>query len=70
MAKFFWVIGIITMVLSGGCSLWALGVMDGQYLTLDAILVIGGGPFAVGLLVFLLAKKSLKNSGEAEGEGP
>jgi len=69
MAKFFWVIGIITMVLSGGCSLWALGSMDGQYLTFDAILVIGGSPFAVGLLVFLLAKKSMKSGKKAAGEG-
>ena len=69
MAKFFWVISIVTMVLSGGCSLWAMGSMDGQYLTLDTILLIGGVPFAVGLLVFLLAKKSMENGKKAAGEG-
>jgi len=70
MAKFFWVIGLITMVLSGGCSLWALGQIDGQYLTLDAILVIGGVPFAVGFLIFILAKKTLKNKDKATGKDP
>lgn len=58
MAKFFSILGIITMVLSGGCSLWAFDSMDGQYVTFESILFIGGIPFAIGLIVYLLARRA------------
>ena len=47
--------------------------MDGQYLTLDTILLIGGVPFSVGLLIFLLTKKSMeirKNNQPAKAPKP
>ena len=68
MARFFLVMGIITMVLSGGCSLWALGSIDDQYVTLDAILVIGGVPFGIGLLVVFLANIAQRRKEAREHE--
>lgn len=58
MAKFFMVIGVIIMVLSGGCSLLFLGDLNSPYVDIGTVAVIGGVPFAVGLIVFLLAKAS------------
>lgn len=64
MAKFFLYIGVIAMVLSGGCSLWAMDqVENSQYVNFEDVLLLGGVPFVVGLVVFLLARRSLnKNS--------
>jgi cyanate permease len=46
---------LLVMLFSGGCSLLFLAHMDGAYVTLPAILVIGGPPFLAGLLVWWLA---------------
>ena len=65
MAKFFIVIGIITMVLSGGCSLLVIG---DAYVGFGDVLLIGGIPFAVGLLVVLLARVAQRRKEAREHE--
>ena len=59
----FAVIGGLIMVFSGGCSLFVLGdlAMRGRwaynYVSVDAVLGIGGIPFVLGLLIWWLAVK-------------
>jgi membrane protein DedA with SNARE-associated domain len=52
-------IGALTSLLSGGCSLFALTALDDQYMTLLAVLVVGGVPFLIGLGLYFIGK-SLK----------
>ncbi|MCP5085658.1 MAG: hypothetical protein GY952_02460 [Rhodobacteraceae bacterium] len=56
MRTFLMVVSILIMVFSGGCSLVFL-LDGGMKMYLDAILVLGGVPFAVGLVIFLLARR-------------
>ena len=53
----------LTMLFSGGCSLIFLASMDGVYVTIPAILMIGGPPFAIGLLVWWLSMRRKKERG-------
>ena len=48
------VFGLLALF-SGGCSLLFLGSMDGQYVDFPAILIIGGIPFAIAVLVLWLS---------------
>lgn len=58
MARFFVVLGIITMVLSGGCSaFYGVALFNSEYS--DAtwlVLLFGGVPFGVGLIMYLIAR--------------
>ncbi len=59
----FAVVGGLIMVFCGGCSLLLLGdlAMRGKwqanYVSVDAVLAIGGIPFLLGLLIWWLAVK-------------
>ena len=59
----FAVVGALIMVFCGGCSLLLLGdlAMRGRwsynYVSVDAVLAIGGIPFLLGLLIWWLAVK-------------
>lgn len=59
----FAVVGGLIMLFSGGCSLLLLGdlAMRGKwqanYVSVDAVLGIGGIPFVIGLLLWWLAVK-------------
>ena len=48
---------LLTMLFAGGCSLLFAINMVGTYVTAPAILMLGGPPFAVGLLVWWLAMR-------------
>ena len=48
---------LLLMLFSGGCSLLFGLNADGLYVTAPAILVIGGPPLAIGLLVWWLAMR-------------
>jgi hypothetical protein len=48
---------LLTMLFAGGCSLLFAINMDGTYVTLPAIMVLGGPPFAVGLFVWWLSMR-------------
>ena len=50
-------LAMLTMLFAGGCSLLFAINMDGTYVSLPAILVFGGPPFAVGLLVWWLSMR-------------
>ncbi|MCP5087077.1 MAG: hypothetical protein GY952_09785 [Rhodobacteraceae bacterium] len=57
MRTFFRVLGILIMVFTGGCSLFF--VTAGGFSGVDFLgtaLLVGGVPFAVGLVIFLLAR--------------
>jgi hypothetical protein len=51
---FFASAAILVALFTGGCSLFFLGNMDGSYVSLPAVAVIGGIPF-VGALLWSLA---------------
>ena len=51
---------LLTILFSGGCGLLFLINQDGLYVTWQAIAVIAGPPFAVGLLVWWLAMRRRK----------
>jgi hypothetical protein len=58
---------LLTMLFSGGCSLLFLASLSGQsggeqYVNLPLILLFGGPPFLVGLLVWLLAMRRRRPS--------
>ncbi len=48
---------LLTVLFSGGCALLFLINQDGQYVTWEAVAVLAGPPFAVGLLVCWLAMR-------------
>lgn len=54
---FFAALGLLTILFAGGCSLLFLANMDGTYVTSEAILLLGGSPLAMGLLVWWLAMR-------------
>lgn len=60
----FAIVGGLIMVFCGGCSLLLLGdlAMRGKwahnYVSVDAVLGIGGIPFVLGLLIWWLAVKA------------
>lgn len=54
MAMFFMVIGVLVMLGSGGCSLLVLSEGLGGDI-LQVVTLIGGIPFLLGLVVFLVA---------------
>ena len=59
----FAIFGGLIMLFCGGCSLLLLGDLasrgrwNDQYVNVEIILVIGGIPFLVGLLIWFLAVK-------------
>ena len=60
----FAIIGSLIMLFSGGCSLVFLGDLISRgrwadnYISVDMVLVIGGLPFLLGLLIWWLAVKA------------
>jgi hypothetical protein len=48
---------LLTLLFSGGCSLLFGFHADGQYVDWPAVLIIGGPPFVIGLLVFWLVMR-------------
>lgn len=48
---------LLTMLFSGGCALLFAINMDGIYVSIPSILIFGGPPFAVGLLVWWLSMR-------------
>lgn len=48
---------LLTMLFSGGCGLLFLINQDGLYVTWEAVAVLAGPPFAIGLLVWWLAMR-------------
>ena len=53
-------VALLTMLFSGGCGLLFLINQDGMYVTWQAVAVLAGPPFAVGLLVWWLAMRRNK----------
>lgn len=58
MARFFFVISIILMVLSGGCTLLFMLEND-PYVGVITPLEIGGPPFLLALAIFIVARSAL-----------
>ena len=48
---------LLTILFTGGCALLFAINMDGAYVTWQAIAVLAGPPFAVGLLIWWLAMR-------------
>ena len=48
---------LLTMLFSGGCGLLFLFDQNSQYVTWEAVAIIAGPPFAIGLLVWWLAMR-------------
>lgn len=47
--------GLLTWLFAGGCSLFFLANMDGVYVTVVSIAIVGGPPLLIGLFVWWLA---------------
>lgn len=63
MAKFFLVIGILAMGLSGACSINVLFFMGRfEWGVVPIVMLVGGIPFAIGLIVFLYSRKAIRNN--------
>ncbi|MCP5087076.1 MAG: hypothetical protein GY952_09780 [Rhodobacteraceae bacterium] len=60
MRTFLMVFSILIMVFSGGCSLYFLLGGMGPYISF--VFVLGGIPFVVGLVIFLLARRMQKKT--------
>ena len=54
---FFAAFALLLMLFSGGCGLIFLAGQDGQYVTWQAVAVLSLPPFAVGLIIWFLARK-------------
>ena len=62
MAKFFLVIGILAMVLSGACSINVMFFMGRfEWGVVPIVMMVGGVPFVIGLIVFLYSRKAIRN---------
>jgi hypothetical protein len=48
---------LLIMLFAGGCSLVFLASMDGTYVSIPAILTIGGPPFVAGLVMWWLSMR-------------
>lgn len=57
LAVFFAAFALLVMLFSGGCGLLFLANADGLYVTWQTVAVIAGPPFAVALIIWLLARK-------------
>ncbi len=57
LSVFFAAAALLVMLFSGGCALLFLANQDGLYVTWQAVAVVAGPPFALGLIVWLLARK-------------
>ena len=61
---FFVIVGTLIMLFSGGCSLLLLGSYflepggPENFVTPEAVLIVGGPPFAIGLVILLLALRA------------
>lgn len=53
---------LLTLLFTGGCALLFAINMDGLYVTWQAISVLAGPPFAVGLLIWWLVMRRGKGS--------
>jgi len=62
-AKFFLIIGILAMVLSGACSINVMFFMGRfEWGVVPIVMLVGGIPFVIGLIVFLYSRKAIRNS--------
>ena len=50
-------VALLAILFSGGCALLFAINMDGLYVTWQAISVLAGPPFAIGLLIWWLAMR-------------
>jgi len=62
MAGFFWGIGILLMLGAGGCS---IAVLIDDFDLVGIVSMVGGIPFAVGFVIFLISRAALKKRREA-----
>lgn len=65
MPQFFWVVGVLLMVLSGGCGLYFvadIGLDDGYVVF---VLPFSGLPFIAGLTMFFAARGVIKREDKA-----
>jgi len=70
-AKFFLVSGILAMGLSGACSINVLFFMGRfEWGVVPIVMLIGGIPFMIGLIVFLYSRKAIRNSSAKLQNGP
>ena len=63
MAGFFWGIGILIMLGAGGCS---IAVLIDDFDLVGIVSLVGGIPFAVGFVIFLMSRGALKRRYEAQ----
>lgn len=63
MAGFFYAIGILIMLGSGGCS---IAVLIDDFDLIGIVSLVGGIPFAVGFVIFLMSRGALKRRYEAQ----
>jgi len=63
MAEFFWGIGILIMLGAGGCS---IAVLIDDFDLIGIVSLVGGIPFAVGFVIFLMSRGALKKRYEAQ----
>ncbi len=63
MAGFFWGIGILIMLGAGGCS---IAVLIDDFDLIGIVSLVGGIPFAVGFVIFLMSRGALKRRYEAQ----
>jgi len=62
MAGFFWGIGILIMLGAGGCS---IAVLIDDFDLIGIVSLVGGIPFAVGFVMFMISRGALKRRREA-----
>ena len=63
MAGFFYAIGILIMLGAGGCS---IAVLIDDFDLIGIVSLVGGIPFAVGFVIFLMSRGALKRRYEAQ----
>lgn len=61
-------VGILLMVLSGGCSLYVLTFGDWDFLIYA--IVFGGPPFLCGFLIYRAAKNRTRRGTSSQGQIP
>ena len=62
MARFFLILGILAMVLSGACSINVMFFMGRfEWGVVPIVMLVGGVPFVIGLIVFLYSRKAIRS---------
>lgn len=64
-----WCLGLLTVFLSGACTLVAFVIDDWAAADVELILLIGGPPFAVGLVLFFVGRAIMPPKEGAQGGG-